>query len=157
MVARTYRRAISHNAVHFLAHVLNTTPLAITSLPVDGGNEFRNALEQACQAPIIALDMLPPKAPSSTATWNAPTALREEFYGLYRHPWHLQAVNQAPVAFQHHYYHHRPYGGKGRNFLTPKRIINTLRGITVISQPHSQNTTDTVGADDDSVEGLGHL
>jgi len=127
LAARAHGRATSRNAVRFLPHVLDALPFAVTSIQVDGGGEFRGAFGCACRQRGIALYVLPPKSPK----WNgcverAHRSLREEFHGWHRHEWDLQTQNQALDAFQQHYCHYRPHGGKNRNWMTPMAYYQPL-------------------------------
>jgi len=120
LVSRVYSRATSANAVRFLEYVLQSLPFPVLSLQVDGGSEFRGALEEACRVCGIGLYVLPPRSPK----WNgcverAHRSLREEFYTRYRGDWRLRTVNRAMEDFQKHYCHYRPHGGRGRDMLTP--------------------------------------
>ena len=60
---QVYSRATSGNARRFLAYLQEQAPFPIRSLQVDGGSEFRDEFEQACQDLGIPLDVLPPKKP----------------------------------------------------------------------------------------------
>jgi len=103
-------------------------PFAVTSIQVDGGSEFRATFERACQQRDIALFVLPPKSPKYNAhVERAHRTLREEFYGQYRHELTLHAINRALDAYQHHYCHHRPHGGKKQNFRTPMAYYQLLK------------------------------
>ena len=46
---QVYSRATSRNAKRFLAYLQEQAPFPIRSLQVDGGSEFRDEFEQACQ------------------------------------------------------------------------------------------------------------
>ena len=71
---QVYSRATSRNAKRFLAYLKEQAPFPIRSLQVDGGSEFRDEFEQACQEAGIPLYVLPPKNPNIMAVWSAPTA-----------------------------------------------------------------------------------
>ena len=71
---QVYSRATSRNAKRFLAYLQEQAPFPIRSLQVDGGSEFRDEFEQACQEADIPLYVLPPKNPNIMAVWSAPTA-----------------------------------------------------------------------------------
>ena len=60
---RAYSRATSGNARRFLAYLQEQAPFPIRSLQVNGGSEFRDEFEQACQDLGIPLYVLPPKKP----------------------------------------------------------------------------------------------
>ena len=57
------RRQFTHHAKRFLAYLKEQAPFPIRSLQVDGGSEFRDEFEQACQEAGIPLYVLPPKKP----------------------------------------------------------------------------------------------
>jgi len=98
------------------------------AISAGGGSEFRAAFEHACQQHGIALYVLPPKSPKYNAhVERAHRTLREEFYGQYRRTWDLQTLNTALHAFQQHYCHHRPHGGKHQNFQTPMAYYQSLK------------------------------
>ncbi len=54
---KAYSRATSRNAKDFLICLIEQAPFKIRSIQVDGGSEFRDEFEQACEA----LDLPPEK------------------------------------------------------------------------------------------------
>ena len=65
-IMRTYSSASSRNAKRFLDYLIAQLPDALVSVQVDGGSEFRDEFESACQALGIPLFVLPPRKPK----WN---------------------------------------------------------------------------------------
>ncbi|WP_423910836.1 hypothetical protein [Candidatus Spongiihabitans sp.] len=60
---KAYSRATSRCARDFLAPLIEQAPFKILSIQVDGGSEFRDEFEQACEALNLPLFVLPPKQP----------------------------------------------------------------------------------------------
>ena len=92
IIMRTYSSASSRNARRFLDDLIAQLPDALVSVQVDGGSEFRDELESACQA----LGVLPPRKPK----WNgcverANGTTRYEFYPFYEGSLTVAAVNKA--------------------------------------------------------------
>ena len=78
---QVYSRATSRNAKRFLAYLKAQAPFPIRSLQVDGGSEFRDEFEQACQDLGIPLYVLPPKKPEyNGCVERANGTSRYEFY-----------------------------------------------------------------------------
>ena len=71
---RVYRRATSGNAQRFPAALCEQAPFPIRSIQGDGGSEFRNEFEQACQTWAFPCMCCPRESPSATAVWRAPMA-----------------------------------------------------------------------------------
>ena len=84
---QVYSRATSRNAKRFLAYLQEQAPFPIRSLQVDGGSEFRDEFEQACQEAGIPLYVLPPKKPEyNGCVERANGTSRYEFYPFTRGP-----------------------------------------------------------------------
>ena len=73
-IMRTYSRATSRNAKAFLAYLAKQLPFGLASIQVDGGSEFRDEFEQACEDLGVPLFVLPPKSPKLNAWSNVPMA-----------------------------------------------------------------------------------
>lgn len=113
-VMRTYRRATSRNAKAFLAYLIEQLPFEIISIQVDGGSEFREEFEQACEVLKIPLFVLPPRKPK----WNgcverANGTTRYEFYPFYQGALTVAAINRELETYQHYYNHYRPHDSIG--------------------------------------------
>ncbi len=113
-------RATRGNARRFLAtlQAQAQAPFPIRSLQVEGGSEFRDAFEQACQNLGIPLYGLPPKKPDyNGCVARANGTSRYAFYPFYEGPLTVAAINQKLAAYQTHYNTCRPHDGIG--LLTP--------------------------------------
>ena len=122
---RAYSRATSGNARRFLAYLQAQAPFPIRSLQVDGGSEFRDEFEQACQDLGIPLYVLPPKKPEyNGCVERANGTSRYEFYPFYEGPLTVAAINQKLAEYQTHYNTYRPHDGIG--LLTPMEYYQQL-------------------------------
>jgi len=113
-IMRTYSRASSRNAKRFLAYLRQQLPFEIISIQVDGGSEFRDEFETACEEQTLPLFVLPPRKPK----WNgcverANGTTRYEFYPFYEGSLTVAAVNNCLAEYQHCYNHYRPHDGIG--------------------------------------------
>ncbi len=122
---KAYSRATSRNAKDFLHYLIEQAPFKIRSIQVDGGSEFRDEFEQACEALDIPLFTLPPKKPE----WNgcverANGTSRYEFYPLYEGPLTVTALNQQLIRYQWTYNHYRPHDSL--NLMTPMAYYQQL-------------------------------
>ena len=100
-------------------------PFPIRSLQVDGGSEFRDEFEQACQEAGIPLYVLPPKKPEyNGCVERANGTSRYEFYPFYEGPLTVAAINQKLAEYQTHYNTYRPHDGIG--LLTPMEYYQQL-------------------------------
>lgn len=118
VVMKAYSRATSRNAKDFLHHLIQQAPFKIISIQVDGGSEFRDEFEQACEALNIPLFVLPPRKPK----WNgcverANGSSRYEFYPFYEGNLTVGAVNQELAKYQWCYNYYRPHDSL--NLMTP--------------------------------------
>jgi putative transposase len=103
-VGKATRRATAHAASLFLDKVLTEMPFPVQALQVDGGSEFKAALEQACKDKGLALYELPPKRPQlNGAVERCNGAWRYEFYETYDLPTSVEALNPILDSFQHLY------------------------------------------------------
>ncbi len=126
---RTYSRATSRNARHFLTYLKTQLPFDLISIQVDGGSEFRDEFEQACEALNVPLFVLPPRKPE----WNgcverANGTTRYEFYPFYRGPLTVAAVNRQLETYQQHYNDYRPHDSIGLE--TPMSYYQQLSQAT---------------------------
>lgn len=113
-----YKHATSSNAAYFLEHAKKAFPFPIKSIQVDGGSEFRDAFEAACQKSNIPLFVLPPKSPEyngNVERRNSTT--RYEFYALYEGPSMIDKIREALQGFVHLYNTFRPH--QALQYLTP--------------------------------------
>ncbi len=113
-IMRSYSRATSRNAKHFLGYLRTQLPFELISIQVDGGSEFRDEFEDACKELDIPLFVLPPKKPK----WNgcverANGTTRYEFYPFYEGALTIASVNRKLEDYQYYYNHYRPHDGIG--------------------------------------------
>lgn len=124
-IMRVYSRASSRNAKHFLGYLRGQLPFDLLSIQVDGGSEFRDEFETACQQQQIPLFVLPPRKPKyNGCVERANGTTRYEFYPFYQGSLTVAAVNQELLKYQQYYNHYRPHDGIGLE--TPIRYYQTL-------------------------------
>ena len=122
---RAYSRATSGNARRFLKALLGEAPFPIRSIQVDGGSEFRDEFEQACQDLKLPLYVLPPKKPEyNGCVERANATSRYEFYPFYEGPLTVAAINRKLAEYQQYYNTYRPHDGIG--LLTPMEYYQQL-------------------------------
>ena len=115
---QVYSRATSLNAKRFLEYLCKQALFPIRSIQVDGGSEFRDKFEQACQGLGIPLYVPPRKKPEyNGCVERANGTSRYEFYLFYEGPLTVAAMNRKLEEYQTHYNTWRPHDGIG--LLTP--------------------------------------
>ena len=67
-------QATAGTAAAFLDELVARMPFPVQAIQVDGGSEFMAGFEHACQERGIALYVLPPRSPNSTAASSGSTA-----------------------------------------------------------------------------------
>jgi len=78
---RAYRRPTSTAAAHFLHHLRTKFPFPIRAIQIDGGSEFMDQFEAACQAQDIKLFVNQPNQPKQNGgVERTNRTSREEFY-----------------------------------------------------------------------------
>ena len=128
-IMRAYSCATSRNAKRFLEYLAEQLPFELISIQVDGGSEFRDEFEQACETLEVPLFVLPPRKPK----WNgcverANGTTRYEFYPFYEGSLTISAVNQKLEEYQCCYNHYRPHDGIGLD--TPMSYYQQLMQAT---------------------------
>ena len=111
---RVYCTATSRHARDFLKCLFAQSPFDILSIQVDGGSEFRDEFETACEQRHIPLFVLPPRKPK----WNgcaerAHDITRYEFYPFYQELTTVTTLNKALSDYKNYYNHYRPHDGIG--------------------------------------------
>jgi len=66
VILKAYSRATSRTAKDFLHYLIKQSPFKIISIQVNGGSEFKDEFETACEELNIPLFVLPPRNPK----WN---------------------------------------------------------------------------------------
>ena len=108
-VLRVCSRAAIDHARRFSETLRREAPFPIRSLQVDGGPEFCDEFEQACQDLAIPLYVLLPKKPEHNGcVARANGAGRYEFYPFYDGLLTVDAINREPADHQVHYGACRP-------------------------------------------------
>ena len=126
MIAEVYHSAKSRQAKLFLESLITAFPFKILSIQVDGGSEFMDQFEQACQAFNIRLFILPPRSPQyNGVVERANGVTRDEFYSFYDGLNRLEAIRTALNKYQHLYNHFRPH--RSLDNLTPFEYIHSLK------------------------------
>ena len=122
---KAYSCATSRNAKDFLNYLIKQAPFKIISLQVDGGSEFRDEFEQACEDLGIKLYVLPPRKQK----WNgcverANGTSRYEFYPFYQGSLTVAAVNRELSNYQWTYNHYRSHDSLA--LMTPMAYYQQL-------------------------------
>jgi putative transposase len=125
VILKAYSRATSRNAKHFLKWLIAQLPFKLESIQVDGGSEFRDEFEQACEDCGIKLYVLPPRKPK----WNgcverANGSSRYEFYTFYQGSLTVAAINRELSHYQWTYNHYRPHDSL--ELMTPMAYYQKL-------------------------------
>ena len=109
-VSQVYRQATSRTAALFLAYVREKLPFAVQSIQVDGGSEFRQSFESACEQAAIPLYVLPPRCPElNGCVERCNRTLRYEFYQLYDGLCHQASLREALANYMQLYNTYRPH------------------------------------------------
>lgn len=121
-VLEVHERANSHTAAQFLDRVIERMPFPVKGIQVDGGSEFRNAFEQACQKRGLRLFVLPPHSPKING-WveRSHRTHKEEFYEIYLDDLRLDKLNHALRSWELVYNTIRPH--QSLDGLTPQEYI----------------------------------
>ncbi len=103
-------------------------PFKLKSIQVDGGSEFRDEFEQACEDLGIELYVLPPRKQK----WNgcvkrANGTSRYEFYPFYQGSLTVAAVNRELSNYQWTYNHYRPHDAL--DLMTPMAYYQKLTEV----------------------------
>lgn len=127
---KLYHRATSRCAKQFLVELIKKAPFKITSIQVDGGSEFMDEFEKACQKLCIDLYVLPPKRPQyNGGVERSNRTFREEFYAESSLANSLADLNEELKKALHKYNHYRPH--HNLKLYTPIEYIqnNYPRGL----------------------------
>ena len=105
------RRTPYHGpAAHIGRAAIAHMPFPVEAIQVDGGYEFKDEFEQACQAKGIRPYELPPTGRRSRRPRALLWIMRYEFYACYELPRSVEALIQYSKSLQHLYNQYRPHG-----------------------------------------------
>jgi len=106
-----------------LLELIEKTPFTIESIQVDGGSEFMDEFEKACQTLKIDLYVLPPKRPQyNGGVERSNRTFREEFYTQPSLANSMADLNEELKKALHKYNHYRPH--HHLKLYTPIEYIN---------------------------------
>jgi len=115
---RAYKRQTSSAGADFLHYLRKKFPFPIRAIQIDGGSEFRDQFEEACQGKDILLFELPPSSPKLNGrVERANRTHREEFYEVYDIDLDLERHNNQLEQWAYTYNHIRPH--QALDYLTP--------------------------------------
>jgi putative transposase len=115
---RVFKRQTSGAAAEFLHHLKMKFPFPIRAIQIDGGSEFRDQFEEACQGKDILIFELPPSSPKLNGrVERANRTHREEFYEVYDIDLDLERHNNQLEQWAYTYNHIRPH--QALDYLTP--------------------------------------
>lgn len=121
-----YDRATSGNAAKFLQHAIDSFPFPIKSIQVDGGTEFMDLYEAACEARQIPLFVLPPRSPENNGhVERLNETFRYECYGQYSGPPAQENLRRYLQKYLQEYNTYRPHQGLGH--LTPQEFYELIK------------------------------
>jgi putative transposase len=115
---RAYRRQTSTAAADFLHYLRKKFPFRIKAIQIDGGSEFKDQFEEACQREKIFLFVLPPSSPKLNGHLErANRTHREEFYEVYDVDLSIGEHNRQLREHEYTYNYIRPH--QALDYMTP--------------------------------------
>ena len=115
---QVYWQATSKNAARFLRYAIGKFPFPITSIQVDGGNEFMGDFEALCRELGIALYVLPPRSPEyNGCVERSNSTVKTEFYSQYQGAATLEAVQAGLEEYALFYNTIRPH--QALDYMSP--------------------------------------
>lgn len=115
---KAYKRQTSTAAADFLHYLRKKFPFRIKAIQIDGGSEFKDQFEEACQRKKILLFELPPRSPKLNGhVERANRTHREEFYEVYDVDLSIEEHNRQLQEHEYTYNYIRPH--QALDYLTP--------------------------------------
>jgi transposase InsO family protein len=115
---RAYKKQTSTAGADFLHYLRRKFPFRIKAMQIDGGSEFKDQFEEACQRKNILLFELPPRSPQLNGhVERSNRTHREEFYEVYEVDFSIEAHNQQLQQHEYTYNYIRPH--QSLDYLTP--------------------------------------
>ena len=108
--ARIYRRQTSTAGMDFLHYLRKKFPFRVRALQIDGGSEFKDQFEAACQQVGLPLYVNPPRTPELNGhIERSNRTSREEFYEVQDLELNTEALNQQLDQNEYEYNYIRPH------------------------------------------------
>lgn len=119
--ARAYRRQTSTAGADFLHYMRKKFPFRVRAIQIDGGSEFKDQFEKACQTLKLPLYVNPPRCPELNGhIERANRTSREEFYEVQDLDLRVDGLNHQLERFADEYNYIRPHQALG--YLTPYEL-----------------------------------
>lgn len=119
--ARVYRRQTSTAGADFLHYLRKKFPFQVRAIQIDGGSEFKDQFEKACQTLKLPLYVNPPRCPELNGhIERANRTAREEFYEVEDLDLKVDRLNRQLERFAYEYNYIRPHQALG--YLTPHEL-----------------------------------
>lgn len=107
---KVYKRQTSGAAAEFLHHLKMKFPFRIRAIQIDGGSEFMDEFEKACQRSQILLFVNPPHHPEMNGGVERGNRTdREEFYEVKELSLDLEELNQQVEEYERVFNYVRPH------------------------------------------------
>ncbi len=119
---RLYRRQTSTAGADFLHYLRKKFPFPIRAIQIDGGSEFKDQFEVACQAAKIPLYVNPPRCPELNGhIERANRTSREEFYEVQDLELTVEGLNRQLDRYAYNFNYIRPH--QALAYLTPYEYL----------------------------------
>ncbi len=121
-VVEASSRATAASAARFITTIMTRMPFKVKAIQVDGGSEFQNVFEEACQKLGIHLFVLPPRSPKLNGhVERANRTHTEEFYEVTDSEFDIKSLNTALQHWELTYNTIRPH--QSLQYLTPHQYL----------------------------------
>lgn len=115
-------QATAAAATRFIASIQERMPFRVKAIQVDGGSEFQNVFEEACERLGIRLFVLPPRSPKLNGhVERANRTHTEEFYEVTDSEFDIASLNPALHHWEMVYNTVRPH--QALRYLTPHQYL----------------------------------
>jgi len=119
---RLYRRQTSTAGADFLHYLRKKFPFPVRAIQIDGGSEFKDQFEAACQAAKLPLYVIPPRCPELNGhIERANRTSREEFYEVRDLELSVEGLNRQLDQYAYEFNYIRPHQALG--YLTPYEYL----------------------------------
>jgi putative transposase len=134
---RLYRRQTSTAGADFLHYLRKKFPFQIRAIQIDGGSEFKDQFEVACQAAKLPLYVNPPRCPELNGhIERANRTSREEFYEVQDLELTVEGLNRQLDRYAYEFNYIRPH--QALAYLTPHEYLQQWK------QAHKQRKVSTM-------------